>query len=931
LRDLGILDTPAEAEFDALARAASLACGVPVSLLSLVDEDRQWFKANIGLDGVSETPREFAFCAHAIRGDDLMEVPDATQDTRFADNPLVTGEPGIQFYAGAPIRLSSGYTVGTLCVIDRQPVSLNDTQREILRCLAKAASCAIEAWRAKQVQEQAARTVHEAAALQRRSEAQLRRISEAAGIETWHYDLASGEGVCSPGMARIRGGDPAEPATLAKAIGFVAPAARPQFEAAIARAAAGEGGWDLALPLVRADGRHIWVRSVGSADPCDGRPASISGTLQDITQRVAQVAALEQANERLSLATETCEVGIWDWRLQDDVTKFDARMHQLFGRRPQDDELDGKNWWLVMHPDDRAGFSQALRDSATSGRPLATEFRAVWPDGRVRLIQCSARVTRDAAGRAVRMVGASWDVTESRNAEAMRVARDAADRASRAKSEFVATMSHEIRSPLSGLLGVLGLLRATRLDEEQARMAGMIQHSAAILMAVLNDILDFSKIEAGAMSISLAPADPAELARQLAEPYVAIAKGKQLDFSLSIGDEVPPWVMTDGMRLRQILGNLLSNAAKFTASGEIALSMTVVQGAGAPMLCVTVRDTGIGMTQAVIGRLFQPFAQADGSTTRNFGGTGLGLSIARSLARLLDGDLSVTSSPGKGSVFTLRLPLRPCAPPACPASPPLCGADSNVPLSGRALVVDDDTTLRWLTQRQLATLGFHVEVAVDGEAALQKLRSEPCDFLVTDCHMPRMTGAELTQAVRASADQHLRAIPILGITADVTEAQRSLCLAAGMTELAIKPLTLDRLSQYVRRMFGSDGGVAAETQEAPALQAIAFDAQIYSSIFERHDAEGAAWLQDFLASARRDDASLAAPGAALAEIAHRLAGAAFSAGAMLLGAAARSLEQAASRQDQEAVAAGLAAVHEEVVAASLAIEAFLDQPEPALV
>jgi PAS domain S-box-containing protein len=940
LRRLGILDTAAEAEFDALARAASLACGVPISLLTLVDEHRQWFKANIGLEGVTETPRELAFCAHAIKGSALMEVPDATQDARFAHNTLVTGPPGIQFYAGAPIRLSNGHNVGTLCVIDLQPLQLNNTQREILCCLAKAAACAIEAWRAKHVQDQAARTLRDSEARLRQNEALLRRVSEVAGIDNWHYDLDTGAGFCSPGLYRIRGGDSSEPATIAAAIAFVAPSARPQFIAAIARAAAGEGGWDLELPLIRTDGTQIWVRSVGSADPYDdkagdGKPAGISGTLQDITDRVNQFAALEKANERLSLATETCEVGIWEWQIPEDRTSFDARMHLLFGRRPEDAELDGRNWWLAVHPDDRAGLVQALDATVTTGVPLATEFRAVWPDGSVRLIQTSARAIRNAAGRIVRLSGVSWDVTESRAAETMRVARDAADRASRAKSDFLATMSHEIRSPLSGLLGVLELLRTTDLDDEQAKMAGMIQHSATMLMAVLNDVLDFSKIEAGAMSVSLAPTNPAELARALAEPYIVIARQKQLRFTLSIAPDVPAWIMTDGLRLRQIIGNLLSNATKFTAAGAIAFGMTVVETAGVPMLCVTVRDTGIGMPADVIERLFQPFSQADGSTTRTFGGTGLGLSIARNLARLLGGDLTVTSEAGEGSQFSLRLKLRPSAPPAGQASAPRPGTDqlsaieTAVPLRGRALVVDDDTTLRWLTQRQLAMLGFQVDIAVDGEAALQKLLTHPYDLLVTDCHMPRMTGQELAQAVRGQADPGLRGMPILGLTADVTEAQRILCQEAGMTELAIKPLTLEHLSQCLGRILGRILGPGGEARPgsgpAPALRAIAFDPQIYLSIFDRNDAEGAAWLEDFLASARRDAAALAAPDAALTAIAHRMAGAAFSAGAMLLGAAARALEQAAARDDRAAITAGRTAVRQEVAAAAAAIGDFLGQ------
>jgi CheY-like chemotaxis protein len=309
------------------------------------------------------------------------------------------------------------------------------------------------------------------------------------------------------------------------------------------------------------------------------------------------------------------------------------------------------------------------------------------------------------------------------------------------------------------------------------------------------------------------------------------------------------------------------------------------------------------MDAEVVARLFQPFMQADGSTTRRFGGTGLGLCISQQLACLLEGALSVSSQVGVGSIFTLWLPSRPClVPPSLltlAAAPVAAGGSAGVFARShdglRALVVDDDPTNRWLAQRQLLRLGLHADVAEDGEAGLAALLAAPYDILVTDCHMPRMDGVALTRAVRALDDPARRRIPIIGLTADATAAQRAACDAAGMTEVAIKPVTLAQFSNLITRLTGAGGSAAVD--EGTTLRAVAFDDQILRAIFEPGDAAGAAWLEDYLAAARNDTEELAPllerDPDAVVKLAHRLAGASFSAGAMLLGEAARALERAA--------------------------------------
>jgi signal transduction histidine kinase/ActR/RegA family two-component response regulator/HPt (histidine-containing phosphotransfer) domain-containing protein len=503
-------------------------------------------------------------------------------------------------------------------------------------------------------------------------------------------------------------------------------------------------------------------------------------------------------------------------------------------------------------------------------------------------IATSLDMLREEALRARALDAEARAQAESRVAEA--------DRVSRAKSDFLATMSHEIRSPMSGLLGVLELLRATNLDPDQTRMATMVHGSASMLLAVLNDILDFSKIEAGALSIEPEPTNLRRLLEDLVQPQAIAAAGKGLAVTLSIDPAVPERISTDALRLRQVIGNLLSNAIKFTASGEVAVAVDCLPDHAE--LEIRVRDSGIGMSAEVLARLFNPFTQADGSTTRTFGGTGLGLSISRKLARLLEGDITVASQPGQGSTFTLRLPLHVADCGAETDTTPTPAGPTRRQIGGRALVVDDDSTIRFLLQRQLEKLGFEVEIAENGQVGLRKLLHNRYDLLITDCHMPLMNGVALTRAVRSADNPALQTMPIIGLTADVTEPQRVCCQEAGMSELAIKPLTIDRLSQVISRHLHP---VAAPDTSPPpdALQQLAFDPQIFLSIFAPGDRDGVAWLAEFLAAARTDETELAdllsadAEDPAVAKTAHHLAGAAFSVGAILLGDAARALERAA--------------------------------------
>jgi CheY-like chemotaxis protein/HPt (histidine-containing phosphotransfer) domain-containing protein len=352
----------------------------------------------------------------------------------------------------------------------------------------------------------------------------------------------------------------------------------------------------------------------------------------------------------------------------------------------------------------------------------------------------------------------------------------------------------------------------------------------------------------------------------------------------------------------------------------------------------TVRDSGIGMTEAVLNRLFEPFVQADASTTRDFGGTGLGLSISSRLAQLLGGTLEASSVLGQGSAFVLHLPLR-LAETADISQGANAEPEPVVLAEGlKLLVVDDDASIRWLTRRQLERLGVSAEAAENGEKALEMLRAGRFDMVLTDCHMPRMDGVALTRAIRAEPDPRLRGLPVVGLTADVTGRQRERALQAGMAEVAIKPLSRWQLSHVLARHLPSGSASTTLESPTPARRSVAFDEQTYRDVFTQDDPQSRAWLADYFAIAesllgdlrRFVDASNESglPRREIAEAAQALAGASLSVGATRLGEEARALQHAAASDPAAQLAGRIERLgHELAVARTAVSEFFGDRAE----
>jgi signal transduction histidine kinase len=382
--------------------------------------------------------------------------------------------------------------------------------------------------------------------------------------------------------------------------------------------------------------------------------------------------------------------------------------------------------------------------------------------------------------------------------------------ASEMKTAFLANMSHEVRTPLGGVLGAAELLAATQLDREQRLLVQTVANSAEHLLGVVNQVLDLSKIEAGKVEIEDAIVDLRASARVVIGMFEKAARDKGVALELSIAAEVPPHVRGDALRLRQVLANLVSNAVKFTETGRIAVSIALQPNTGSGRrLTMTVEDSGIGIPDEAMARIFNAFAQGDVSDARRFGGTGLGLTISRLLVRLMDGDLRLESSPGAGTRAVVDLPMRPVTVFGA-ATPAQAGAEPAGPAPLTVLIADDNATNRLLLSRMLGAMVREVRQTEDGAGAVAAWRAGGVDLLLLDIQMPVMTGVEAAAAIRQAERTEGRApVPIYSISANAMPHQVEVYEGAGMNGHLSKPFRKADLAALVARHRPDEGGSLA--------------------------------------------------------------------------------------------------------------------------
>jgi PAS domain S-box-containing protein len=576
-------------------------------------------------------------------------------------------------------------------------------------------------------------------------EERVRLAEEIARFGTWAWDPASELFALSGGAAALSGlgNNPVE-VTGEELYATVHPDDRATAKAVREQSFAEGGAYVHEFRRVFPDGSVRWYRNHGHVELAEKVPQRVSGAIIDITGEKHVIERLGQSAERMRLAEMAACFGIWEMDLANGIVKGSEAWAALEGVSDANVGRHVDEVREIVHPDDRCLLAEGSDRAFATGEPYSVEFRIVPEPGTIRWRRSTAQV-QFVDGKPARLIGASIDIT---NEKEMVVAAQAA---SRAKNEFLASMSHEIRTPMNAIVGMTSLLLHKDLDAETADFVETIRNSSDALLTIINDILDFSKIESGRFDVEDEPFDLVKCVEDSVDLLGVRAAEKKLELAVAIDPTLPRWIRGDVTRLRQILVNLLGNGVKFTASGEVTLTVERFSGsADTPSLHFAVRDTGCGIPADRLDRLFRAFSQVDASTTRRYGGTGLGLVISKKLTEIMGGRIWVESESDKGSVFQFIIPLRtaPQQEPVhtVPQQESQHGADAG--WSGkRVLIVDDNATTRRIYDTQLRYWGLATVSVETPHEALDCLRQQRFELAVFDFEMPDVNGMELAQRV----------------------------------------------------------------------------------------------------------------------------------------------------------------------------------------
>ena len=549
-----------------------------------------------------------------------------------------------------------------------------------------------------------------------------------------------------------------------------------------------------------------------------------SSVHRESNSRLLAEEALDETRDRLQLAVEAARLALWDWQLPTPQVFLTARWGEMLG----DVAVEGC-WSMAdlearIHPDDRQAFDDLHRRLLANERQHAvSQYRVRTGDGWLWIENHAMVAEHDARGRPLRLMGTLADIGERKRAEAEgERARQLAEQASRAKSEFLANISHEVRTPLNALMGLTRLLMDSPLNPEQKNWLELMDSSAHALLGLLNDVLDLSRIEAGKLSIERVRFDLHQVLQDVGALYAEQARAKPLDWSMDMAPGLPQHMQGDPGRLRQVLSNLLSNALKFTPrGGRIRVTADVVRHGSASRLRLQVQDSGVGISPKQQATIFDAFTQADASTARRFGGSGLGLAICSRLVRLMSGEIGLQSALGRGSTFMVTLPLDDTTatgntPLAAPAE--LDGmAQAGDRFAGLRVLVAEDHPVNELLMRQLLQrLGCTVLMARDGEQAVEQWSRGGVDLVLMDVQMPGTNGLQATRRIRElEIVRGLPHTPVIAVTANAMNGDREACLAAGMDAYTPKPVSPQALMRAMDEALRLASGQPAVPPEEP--------------------------------------------------------------------------------------------------------------------
>jgi len=549
-----------------------------------------------------------------------------------------------------------------------------------------------------------------------------------------------------------------------------------------------------------------------------------TGIMRDISDRKRAEQALQQSEGRMRAVMESaldCIIGI---DAEGIIIEFNPAAEKVFGYS-RDTAIGREMADMIVPPETRSAHRQGMKTFLETGEgPVLgnrIEVAAMRSDGSQFPIELAISVVEGDAGPV--FIAYLRDISERKGNElALRSARIRAEEANRAKSDFLAMMSHEIRTPLNGVLGLLGLLRDTPVNEEQRNFVDTARNSAEILLVIINDVLDFSKMEAGKLELEIAPFDLAHIVESTADTLAAAAASKGIAVYSWVVPGTPRYLLGDAGRIRQILLNLVGNAVKFTQEGSVTIDVSMTKHEPPYVaLRFDVIDTGIGIPEDRQSDIFNEFTTVDGSYSRKFEGTGLGLAISQRLVKMMGGEIDFASAPDEGSTFRFALELEE-APAGTAVAEPI--ATELIPTAGnrnlRILLAEDNPTNRMVAKIMLEKAGHWIDVAANGSEAVQAIRAFPYDMVLMDVSMPEMDGIEATSIIRTLPDGKAD-IPIIAMTAHAMRGDRERILAAGMNDYVSKPATRDQLLAAIARCVSDDKVYMPEPPAEPTLEVAA--------------------------------------------------------------------------------------------------------------
>ncbi|MBD2095945.1 response regulator [Trichocoleus sp. FACHB-591] len=823
-----ILDTPSEAAFDRITTLAARLFDLPIALVSLVDESRAWFKSSVGFDAC-EVPRDATLCNFALLTNEPLIIPDTRKDERFACNPFVQSEPGLRFYAGAPLLTSDGLTLGTLCLLDTQPHEpLSPKQQATLVDLA-----------AMVVDEMELRL---AAHRMAQVDVALLEITQAVATVTGDTFFST----LVQHLAKALDADYAY-------IGLVEED-EPKMLRTIATCAHGQLVDNLEYPLqdtpcwevieqrkICCYPRNVQAQfpntpllkplSVESyvAIPCfdssgtllgllgvmDGKPmeqVQLAESLLTIfalriateLERQQTEAELREAHVQLESALMAGAIYTWRWNIPKNLVSGNRTFAHLFGFDPTE-AAKGKPLELVVqaiHEEDRPRVVAAINQALETGEEYSTEYRVYTAAGEQRWLAARGRVEYAADGKPLAFPGALADITErKRILQQEQAAREEAEQANRIKDEFLAVLSHELRSPLNPILGWARLLQNGKLDAtRQAEALATIERNAKLQSQLIEDLLDISRIMQGKLTLMVAPVSLAFVISAALETVQLAVDAKNIAVVLDFDPDIA-LICGDAARLQQVVWNLLTNAVKFTPNGG---KVTVELRQVGQLAQIRVRDTGMGISSQFLPYVFEYFRQADGSTTRRFGGLGLGLAIVRQIVELHGGTVRAESrGENQGATFIVQLPVTPRTASIVPRLS-CTQIETKAPLNNiQILLVDDDTDTREFQAFLLEQNGAKVTAVASGVEALQALEQFIPDVIVSDIGMPEMNGYMLMQQLRALPPNQGGQTPAIALTAYAGELNHQQALQVGFQQHLAKPIEPDKLIKAITTLVGN--------------------------------------------------------------------------------------------------------------------------------